>query len=131
MAVLDITFSDIIDCSSKWSSILGFILGAITVILAGSIKKAVSRAQNKAIFNAKAEENMEKVKTANRKFIQDIDNKDRDVMRANLSSLRTGLEIALRSIPEEFQSKGKKIIKQINEQYRSRYFLRASGSARG
>ena len=111
-----------LECASQWSSILGFILGIVTVILAGTIKKAVTKAERKAVFNMLADANIEKLKKFNRDFIQNIESKDRQVVRTGLSNLGTIIEIILRSAPNEFQSKGKKAVKRIKYQYNSYFY---------
>lgn len=119
---MTITFADVLECASKWSSVLGFVLGVITVLLAGSIKKAVSKSERNAVFNILADSNIEKLKGYNREFIQNIESKDRQVVRKNLSSLSTIITIILRSSPNEFHSKGKKTEKQIKSQYKSYFY---------
>ena len=116
------TWSEFIECASQWSSILGFFLGIVTVILAGTIKRAVSRTKKKAVFRARGEENINKLKAANSEFVQIVDCKDREVVRKSLSSLKTAMNIALRSIPEEFRRKGEKTVKQIFTQYWSIFY---------
>ena len=111
-----------LECASQWSSVLGFILGIVTVFLAGTIKKAVTKAERKAVFNILADTNIKKLKGFNREFIQNIDNHDRQVVRTGLSNLNTIIDIILRSAPNEFQSNGKKTIKKIKGQYNSYFY---------
>ena len=100
---------------SQWSSILGFVLGIVTVILAGSIKKAVTKTERKAVFNMLAGDNINKLKNFNREFVQNIDSKNSQVVNKCLSDLNTIIDIILRSAPSEFQSKGKKAAMQISQ----------------
>ena len=97
-------------------------MGIVTVVLAGTIKKAVTKAERKAVFNMLADTNIEKLKGFNREFIQNIDSNDRQVVRTGLSNLSTIIDIILRSAPNEFQSKGKKTIKRIKDQYNSYFY---------
>ena len=115
-------FVEVLECASQWSSILGFILGIVTVILAGTIKKAVTKAERKAVFNMLADTNIEKLKGFNREFIQNIESNDRQVVRTGLSNLSTIIDIILRSAPNEFQAKGRKTIKRIKDQYNSYFY---------
>lgn len=115
-------FVEVLECASQWSSILGFILGIVTVILAGTIKKAVTKAERKAIFNMLADTNIDKLKGFNREFIQNIESNDRQVVRTGLSNLSTIIDIILRSAPNEFQAKGRKTIKRIKDQYNSYFY---------
>lgn len=115
-------FAEVLECASQWSSILSFILGIVTVILAGTIKKAVTKTERKTVFNMLAYPNIEKLKEFNREFIQNIGSKDRQVVRTNLSNLSTIIDIILRSAPNEFHSKGKKAIKRIKDQYNSCFY---------
>lgn len=116
------SFAKVLECASQWSSILGFILGIVTVVLAGTIKKAVTKSERKAVFNMLANTNIEKLKGFNRDFIQNIESNDRQVVRTGLSNLSTIIDIILRSAPNEFQSKGKKTIKKIKCQYNSYFY---------
>lgn len=111
-----------LEYASQWSSILGFLLGIVTVILAGTIKKAVTKAERKAVFNMLAGDNIKKLKNFNREFVQNIDTKNSQVVNKSLSDLNTIIDIILRSAPSEFQSKGKKAVKQIRSQYKSYYY---------
>lgn len=117
-----VTFTEVLECASQWGSIFGFILGIVTVVLAGTIKKAVTKAERKAVFNMLAGTNIEKLKCFNREFIQNISSNDRQVVRTGLSNLSTIIGIILRSAPNEFQSKGKKVIKKIQGQYNSYFY---------
>ena len=119
---MHVTFADVLECTSQWSSVLGFILGIITVVLAGTIKKAVTKAEGKAVFNLLSDNNIEKLKKLNRELIQNIESKDRQVVRTGLSNLSTIIDIILRSAPKEFQIKGRKAIKKINSQYNSCFY---------
>lgn len=116
------SFDKVLECASQWSSILGFILGIFTVVLAGTIKEAVTKAERKAVFNMLADRNIAKLKSFNREFIQNIESNDRQVVRTGLYNLSTIIDIILRSAPKEFQSKGKKAIKQIKVQYNSYFY---------
>lgn len=43
-------------------------------------------------------------------------------MRETLSRLKTVLDISLRTIPDEFQTKGKKTLSKVNTQYNSVFY---------
>jgi hypothetical protein len=117
-----VTWPKFVECVSQWSSILGFILGVVTVFLAGTIRRAVSRTQMNAVFNKSGKEKLQKLKAANFDFLESVKSQNRTMLRSSLSSLRTSLEIALRSVPEEFKTKGKKTVKQIVNQYNSLFY---------
>lgn len=117
-----VTFSEFIECASQWSSILGFLLGIFTVVLAGTIKKAVTKTEHKAVFNMLAESNIKKLKELNREYIQNVGSNDRQVVRTCLFNLKTIIDIILRSAPKELHSHGRKATKQIMIQYNSFFY---------
>ena len=111
-----IAFLCVVEKIAAWSSILGLCISVITLIIAGSVNRAVQETNKKVLLRHKLSEDLECLQDSNSTFVQLISdsNKDRIKIHNVLSKISSRVRIIDRYIPREFVRSGNGLIRSIS-----------------
>lgn len=112
--------SDFVSKVAEWSSILGFFIGIATLIIAGTVKRAIQEANKKVLVNQKLNEDLARLSNLNSSFIDLIQlNRSNNEATYNLlSKIYSQVQIINRYVPKDFSRQGKRLLKRISSQRR-------------
>ncbi|HML65665.1 MAG TPA: hypothetical protein PKC55_12610 [Dysgonomonas sp.] len=102
-------------------SFIGLVISIITLYLAGTIKKAVKKANSEVLFNYKVDNIVKKLQAFNKEFISSYENIDERRVKNMLSDLRSVLTLLLPIVPSVHTAKCQTAITKCQKGYNSTF----------
>lgn len=106
----------VIEKVAAWSSIAGLCISIATMIIAGSVKRAIHEANKKVLLKGKLDDDLGCLRDLNSTYVEMIrsSKKDKIAILNALSRISSQVCNINRYVPKEFVRKGKSLIKSIS-----------------